>query len=98
MKHGKGREKLPNGQYDLLFPLCEICVTFAAMCYDGVYANGLFHGQGDFVEEDGSLYSGIWSGGVRAGQGSQVNNRERHEYTGSFLDDLYANSSFDSIL
>lgn len=48
-----------------------------------------YHGSGEFAEEDGSLYTGTWSHGQRAGQGSQVNNRERHEYTGSFLDDLY---------
>jgi hypothetical protein len=48
-----------------------------------------YHGEGEFAEEDGSLYTGSWSGGKRSGQGSQVNNRERHEYSGSFLDDLY---------
>jgi len=56
---------------------------------DGEYENGLYHGVGQFAEEDGSLYSGSWSSGLRCGQGSQVNNRERNEYHGSFMDDLY---------
>lgn len=59
------------------------------MYYDGEYENGLYHGVGQFAEEDGSLYSGSWSSGLRCGQGSQVNNRERNEYHGSFMDDLY---------
>ena len=70
MKHGKGREVLPNGQY-----------------YDGSYQAGVYHGVGEFAEEDGSLYSGAWHQGVREGEGRQVNNRERNEYTGSFMED-----------
>ena len=73
VKHGKGREVLPNGQY-----------------YDGSYQEGVYHGVGEFAEEDGSLYSGTWHLGVRQGQGSQANNRERHEYTGSFMSDMCA--------
>ena len=51
-----------------------------------------YHGDGEFAEEDGSLYTGSWSGGKRSGQGSQVNNRERNEYHGSFMQDLYHGS------
>ena len=68
------------------------------MYYDGTYEHGLYHGQGEFAEEDGSLYIGTWNSGVRAGQGSQINNRERHEYTGSFLDDLYVNPFRSALL
>ena len=59
------------------------------MYYDGTYDNGLYHGAGEFAEEDGSLYVGSWHLGLRQGQGNQVNNRERHEYSGSFAEDEY---------
>ena len=72
------------------------------MYYDGAYEYGLYHGAGEFAEEDGSLYTGTWSRGLRAGNGSQINNRERHEYSGGFLDDMYVYSlpsvSFCNIL
>lgn len=59
------------------------------MYYDGTYDNGLYHGVGEFAEEDGSQYVGSWHLGQRQGQGNQVNNRERHEYSGSFAEDEY---------
>ena len=40
------------------------------MYYDGEYENGVYHGAGQFAEEDGSLYCGSWSKGLRCGQGS----------------------------
>jgi hypothetical protein len=62
------------------------------MYYDGSYENGLYHGVGEFAEEDGSLYSGTWLLGLRQGQGTQANNRERHEYSGTFEADAYHGS------
>ena len=35
------------------------------MYYDGEYENGVYHGAGQFAEEDGSLYCGSWSKGLR---------------------------------
>lgn len=59
------------------------------MYYDGSYEAGLYHGVGELMEEDGSIYSGTWCMGARQGQGKQFNSRERHEYVGGFRENLY---------
>ncbi len=92
VKQGKGREELPNGQYDPFPPSPHFKDELCCRYYDGSYDHGAYHGAGEFAEEDGSLYTGTWQEGLRQGQGTQVNNRERHEYAGGFVADVYHGS------
>lgn len=72
------------------------CADGKTVKFDGVYKNGLYHGQGTLYYNNGTIeYKGKWVAGERSGKGTSYYQNGNVRYEGEWLHNMYAQSGVE---